>query len=126
MCKATEGHVLIHSIVAPNLLHLKYSSGEWIGLADDQWNLIDTPRYPNVTDLVLPQCGIDSSNEIANFQFPSIHHITLQSDGIYSLFGPSDNTTASMYWLGFETLTVEDLDEANDYDEDRDDLVAWL
>ena len=35
-CKARDGYILVHAIVAPNLVHLKYSSGEWIGLADDQ------------------------------------------------------------------------------------------
>ena len=125
VCKARDGYILVHAIVAPNLVHIKYSSGEWIGLADDQWDLL-TLRYPNVTDLVLPQCDIDGSNKIASFQFPTIHHVTLHKHGIHSLFGPRDDTTAAMYWLDLETLTVENLNGNSDDGDDRDNLIAWL
>ena len=125
VCKARDGYVLIHAIAAPNLLHLEYSSCDWIGLADDQWNL-HIPRYPNVTDLVLPHCGIDCSNEIASFQFPAVRHVTLHKHGIQSLFGSRDDTTAVMYWLDLETLTVEDLNINDDDENQDDDLIAWL
>ena len=62
VCKATDGDVLINAIMAPNLLHLEYSTGEWIGLSNNRWNL-RTPKYPNVTNLVLPLCGIHGSNK---------------------------------------------------------------
>ena len=125
VCAARDGHFLIHAIAAPNLLHLQYDSGQF-GLANDQWNL-HTPRYPNVTDLVLPRCGIGGSNKIASFQFPAVRHVTLHKRELCSFFGPGDDTTAAMYWLDLETLTVGSLDH-NDDDNgvNRDSLVAWL
>ena len=128
VCKATDGDVLINAIMAPNLLHLEYSTGEWIGLSNNRWNL-RTPKYPNVTDLVLPLCGIRGSNKVASFQFPTIRHVTLHRCGISSLFGPKGYPNGAMYWLDLETLTVEDLDYSicdKSGTSERDDLVAWL
>ena len=128
MCKARDGHVLIHAIVAPNLLHLEYTPFQFVGLAYDRWNP-HTPRYPNVTDLVLPLCGIRGPSEMAGFHFPAIRRVTLHRYGISSLFGRKDVPYGAMYWSDLETLTIEDLDY-DIYDSsaisERVDLVAWL
>ena len=121
MFKASDGHVLINAIVAPNLLGLDYSPSQCVGLADDQWNL-HTPRYPDVTDLILPLCGIRGPNEMASFQFLAIRHVTLHRYGISLLFGPKDDPNGAMYWLNLETLTVEYLDYGI-YDKDTIERV---
>lgn len=116
--KTAESSVLIQAIVAPNLAYFEHGSRM-------DYNILETrtPKFPNVTRLVLE--GFEGPSAAVPFAFPAARHIDLSRPrAAESLFSLNNGSITAVHWPHLESLTIRDVAIwCLDF---LDGLVRWL